>query len=105
MSNDANTPMDDDILDPQEMFVTLELEDGSEEECQILTIFEVNDQNYIALVPVDELDQEESEVIFYRYFEDEDGEPSLENIEDDDEFDLVCDAFDELLDEEEFEQM
>ena len=105
MGNDGKNPAEDEILDPQEMFVTLELEDGSEEECQILTIFEVNDQNYIALVPVDQLEEEESEVIFYRYFEDEEGEPSLENIEDDDEFDMVCDAFDELLDEEEFEEM
>jgi len=44
-------------------------------------------------------------VIFYRYFEDEEGNPSLENIDSDDEFDAVSDRFDELLDEEEFDQM
>ena len=42
-----------------------------------LTIFDVDNQNYIALVPVDNDD----EVIFYRYFEDEEGNPSLENID------------------------
>ena len=92
---------EDEIFDPQEMFVTLDLDDGSQLECQILTIFDVDNQNYIALVPVDNDD----EVIFYRYFEDEEGNPSLENIDHDDEFDAVSDRFDELLDEEEFDQM
>lgn len=49
------------------------------------------------------MDDEDSEIYFYRYKEDAEGNPSLENIEDDDEYDLVVDAFDELLDEEEFE--
>ena len=101
MSNTNNTNNEEEIFDPQEMFVTLDLDDGSQLECQILTIFDVNNQNYIALVPVDN----DEEVIFYRYFEDEEGNPSLENIESDDEFDAVSDRFDELLDEEEFDQM
>lgn len=101
MSNTNNTNNEEEIFDPQEMFVTLDLDDGSQLECQILTIFDVDNQNYIALVPVD-IDEE---VIFYRYFEDEEGNPSLENIDSDDEFDAVSDRFDELLDEEEFDQM
>jgi len=101
MSNMNNTNNEEEIFDPQEMFVTLDLDDGSQLECQILTIFDVDNQNYIALVPVDN----DEEVIFYRYFEDEEGNPSLENIDSDDEFDAVSDRFDELLDEEEFDQM
>ncbi len=100
MSN-TNNNNEEEIFDPQEMFVTLDLDDGSQLECQILTIFDVDNQNYIALVPVDN----DEEVIFYRYFEDEEGNPSLENIDSDDEFDAVSDRFDELLDEEEFDQM
>ena len=100
MSNPNNVNNEDEIFDPQEMFVTLDLDDGSQLECQILTIFDVDNQNYIALVPVDN----DEEVIFYRYFEDEEGNPSLENIDSDDEFDAVSDRF-ELLDEEEFDQM
>jgi len=100
MSN-TNNNNEEEIFDPQEMFVTLDLDDGSQLECQILTIFDVDHQNYIALVPVDN----DEEVIFYRYFEDEEGNPSLENIDSDDEFDAVSDRFDELLDEEEFDQM
>ena len=101
MSNTNKTNNEEEIFDPQEMFVTLDLDDGSQLECQILTIFDVDNQNYIALVPVDN----DEEVIFYRYFEDEEGNPSLENIDSDDEFDAVSDRFDELLDEEEFDQM
>lgn len=101
MSNTNNTNSEEEIFDPQEMFVTLDLDDGSQLECQILTIFDVDNQNYIALVPVNN----DEEVIFYRYFEDEEGNPSLENIDSDDEFDAVSDRFDELLDEEEFDQM
>ena len=101
MSNTNNTNNEEEIFDPQEMFVTLDLDDGSQLECQILIIFDVDNQNYIALVPVDN----DEEVIFYRYFEDEEGNPSLENIDSDDEFDAVSDRFDELLDEEEFDQM
>lgn len=101
MSNTNNTNNEEEIFDPQERFVTLDLDDGSQLECQILTIFDVDNQNYIALVPVDN----DEEVIFYRYFEDEEGNPSLENIDSDDEFDAVSDRFDELLDEEEFDQM
>lgn len=89
------------LHDPPGNVCTLDLDDGSQLECQILTIFDVDNQNYIALVPVDNDD----EVIFYRYFEDEEGNPSLENIDHDDEFDAVSDRFDELLDEEEFDQM
>ena len=100
MSN-TNNNNEEEIFDQQEMFVTLDLDDGSQLECQILTIFDVDHQNYIALVPVDN----DEEVIFYRYFEDEEGNPSLENIDSDDEFDAVSDRFDELLDEEEFDQM
>ncbi len=101
MSNQPNISNEEEIFDPQEMFVTLDLDDGSQLECQIVTIFEIDGQNYIALAPTDN----DEEIIFYRYFEDEEGNPSLENIEEDDEFDMVIDRFDELLDETEFEEM
>lgn len=91
----------------EDMFVTLDLDDGSQIECEILTIFDVNEQDYIALLPLPEdgSDEESDEVFIYRYFEDEEGNPSLENIEDDDEYEAVADRFDELLDEAAFDEM
>lgn len=93
--------------DGSDMRVTLDMDDGSTVECEILTIFDVADMNYIALLPLDENDEpnEEGEVYIYRYFEDEDGNPSLENIENDEEYEAVADRFDELLDEAEFEEV
>lgn len=92
--------------DEEEATVTLTLEDGSELECSVLAIFPVQDKQYIALVPMNEdEDSEEGDVYLYRFTEFEDGEIELGNIEDDDEYEAVADAFDELLDSEEFDEL
>jgi len=87
-----------------DIIVTLELDDGSEVECAILTIFDVKDTDYIALIPLDENGEgnEDGEVLIYRYAEDAEGNPSLSNIESDEEYEIVAERFDEILDEEEF---
>lgn len=92
-------------LEGEEMTVTLTLDDGKELECVVLTIFPAGDKEYIALLPMDDEEAEEGEVYLYRYTEDEDGQPNLENIEDDDEYEIVADAFDELLDEQEYDEI
>lgn len=96
-----------DLNDDEDMFVTLSLDDDSEVECQVLTIFEANDRDYIALLPLDEQGNENEEglVYIYRYSEDENGDPILDNIEEDEEYEIVSDKFDELLDESEFEEL
>ena len=75
--------------DDEEMTVTLDLEDGPVT-CAIVTIFNVGEQDYIALLPLDENGQnEDGEVWFYRYWEDENDpnvEPVLDYIDDDDEY-------------------
>ena len=40
-------------LEQEEMTVTLTLDDGSEVECVVLTIFEAGDRDYIALLPTE----------------------------------------------------
>lgn len=87
----------------EEVTVTLTLDNDEEVECVVLTIYEVNDRQYIALLPIDEED-EEGEVYIYRY-EKTNGEPSLDNIEDDDEYEAAADAFDEWLDAQEFDDL
>ena len=71
----------------EEMTVTLDLEDGSSVECAIVTILTVNNQDYIVLLPLDENgENEDGEVWFYRYSENEndpDEEPVLDYIDDD----------------------
>ncbi|NLL79027.1 MAG: DUF1292 domain-containing protein [Clostridiales bacterium] len=93
----------------EEMTVDLELEDGSNVTCGIVTILTVQKQDYIVLLPLNEDGKnEDGEVWFYRYFEDENNvnaEPELQYIEDDEEYEMVSDAFDEYLDNAEFDEL
>ena len=89
----------------QEMTVTLTLDDDTEVECVVLTIFTAGERDYIALLPMEGEDSEEGEVYLYRYSETEDGTPVLDNIEDDDEYEIVADAFDEMLDDQEYDEL
>lgn len=92
------TPVTEDEID--DIRVTIDTDEG-EIVCRILTIFEVDSQDYIALMPLDDKDHDnaEGEVYLYRYFEDEQGLPSVEYIADEDEYEAAADRYDELLDE------
>ena len=103
MADEKNLTPDE--MDGEEMTVTLTLDDGKELECVVLTIFPAGDKEYIALLPIEDEEAEDGEVYLYRYTEDEDGQPNLENIEDDDEYEIVADAFDALLDEQEYDEL
>ena len=82
--------------------VTLTLDNDEELECAVLTIFETDGQEYIALLPLNENgDNEDGQVYLYRFFEGTSEEPELENIEDDDEFDKVSNAFYDMYEDEE----
>lgn len=88
-----------------EMYVTLELDDGTEAECIVVTIFEAGRREYIALLPTEGEEAENGEVYLYRYSEDGEGNPDLANIDSDDEYDIVSDAFDEWLDSQEYDEI
>ena len=103
MAKDKN--MNQDAANDEEMTVTLTLDDGTELECVVLTIFEAADKEYIALLPLDGNEAEDGEVYLYRYTEDANGTPDIQNIESDEEYEIVADAFDELLDTEEYEEI
>lgn len=91
--------------DHDHMNVTLTLDDGTDLECEVLCIFPVGEKDYIALVPAEREDEEDGEIFLYQFIEHENDEIELLNIEDDDEFEAVSDAFDELMDSEEFDDM
>ena len=85
--------------------VTLTLDDDSELECIVLNIFKGGDREYIALLPTEGIEAEEGTVYLYRYEEDEQGNPNLTNIESDEEYEIASDAFDEMLDDEEYDEL
>ncbi len=90
------------LQDEEEMTVTLTLDDDTELECGVVAIFPVKDKDYIALLP---LDDESEEVFLYRFNQTSDDDLTLENIEDDEEFEIVADAYDALVDDAEFDEM
>ena len=67
--------------------VLISFDDGTECECPVLSIFDVNEQEYIALYH-----PERQKALLYRFKEDSDG-IFLENIDDEEEFDFVANAF------------
>ena len=86
--------------------VTLTLDNDETVECAILTIYEVDERKYIALLPLnDEGESEEGDVYLYRFIDTNPDEPELENILDDDEYEAAADAFDEWMDEQAFEEL
>lgn len=93
----------------EEMTLTLDLEDGTSVECAVITILTVESNDYIVVLPLDEDgNNEDGEVWFYRYSENPDDpneEPELGYIDDDEEYEKVADAFDEYLDNCEFDEI
>ena len=91
----------------ESLTVTLTLENDEELECNVLTIFEVDGQQYIALLPLnDDGESEDGQIYLYRLTDNgEEEEPGLENILDDEEFDRVSGAFNEWMEEQDFGDM
>lgn len=88
----------EEVYDPD--IVTLEDDDGKEYTFEVLDRIETDEARYIALLPVydepkDMLD-DSGELVVLRVVE-EDGEEYFEDIDDDDEYDMVADAFTERL--------
>lgn len=98
-------PKDSEFKDRDTM--TLDLDDGGKLECIVLNVFPVNNREYIALLPMNDEGhvEEDAQIFLYRLEELGDDEVNLETIEDDDEFELVSDYFDEMLDEQEFNEL
>ena len=88
----------------ESLTVTLTLENNEELECAVLNIFEADEKEYIALLPLDENgDNTDGQIYLYRFFDTgEEEEPGLENIEEDEEFDRVSAIFNEWLDTQDF---
>lgn len=74
--------------------LNLEMEDGKDVECQVIGVFDVAEQDYIALLPEDS-----EEVYLYRFAEIEE-EVELTLIDSDDEYEKVSAVFMSLVEEE-----
>lgn len=79
-------------FDEEDDIMYLTLDDDSELECNVLGIFEVEDKEYIALAPLNE-----DEALIYEYLELGDGDFDLLSIEEEEEFEVVSQAFHALF--------
>lgn len=94
-----------DTDDIEEIIVTLELEDEGEVECEVICIFEYGESDYAALTPTDESIEE---LYFFGVQMEEQGdevEMTLENIEDEELLEELGEAFDQLMNEDEEDEL
>ena len=77
-------------------YITLEFDDDTAVDCEVLGTFEANGKEYIALAPEDETD----DVYIYGYKAVGDDEFELMDIEDEAEFDAAAAEFDAIMAEE-----
>lgn len=83
----------------EENIVVLVDEEGNELEHEIVFTFSFEEREYAVLLPLDDSE----EAVVYRMQETENDEFLFEFIEDDDEFDRVAQAYEDLLDQMEGE--
>lgn len=100
--SDKNNNLNEEELEDEFDQVTLTLEDGSEMTCDVIAIFPCGERDYIALLPENDPD---GDFLLYRFIDNGDGNYDLDDIGDDDEFDAASEAFDELMDNEDYDEM
>ncbi len=99
--------MDNEEIFDEEDFPILVLvdEEGEEHEFELLAELEVEGQSYRVLVPLEEEEDEdeetEVEVVILKVVYDEEGNEFLGDIEEDEEWEKVADAWQEMVDNEE----
>ena len=86
------------------LIVTLALDDGKDLDCEVVAIFPCDEKDYIALTPVEE-SEEEQQLFFFRFIPGENDEAEIVNIETEEEFETVAEAYDEFLDSAEWNEM
>lgn len=79
----------------EDMYMTLSFDNGEEEECLIIGVFEVDGKEYIALDP----ENEDDDIYLYGYKEISEEEFELLDIEDDAEFESVSEEFARLMEQ------
>lgn len=80
-------------------------DEGVEHQFELLAELEIEDDKYRVLVPIDEDEEEdedaEVEIVILKVVYDEDGNELLADIDDDEEWEMVADAWQELVESEE----
>jgi len=83
----------------EEELVILVDEDGGEHEFYLIDTMELDGEHYAILLPAEEDEEDEGEVIILKIGQDETGAEVYYEIEDDDEWERVADAWEEAQEE------
>lgn len=94
MSHDHEHEHDEDVI-------VLTDEEGNEHEFTIVQVITVDEKDYAVLLPIHDGEEDEEAVIMR--IDEENGEEVLVEIDSEEEFERVADAWEEMLDDEEFE--
>jgi putative Holliday junction resolvase len=97
-------PLNDEAADE---IVTLTDEEGQDHEFVLVDVLELNEREYAILLPFDDAteesggagDEDEMEAVILRIEKDANGEEQLAEIEDEQEWQSVVDAYEAMLDE------
>jgi len=76
--------------------ITLTDEEGNDVEFEVITKLEIEETEYFIVAPIDD---ESEDAIALKVVKDEDGEEYFATVEDEEEFNIVNDAFETLYDE------
>ena len=86
----------EEVYDDEPMVVTLEWDDGTEVETEVMGIFECDGKECIALIPDDDSD----DVYIFRYIETDEDDFDIVDFETDEEFERAVQEFDALMEVE-----
>ena len=88
------------FIEMEDFTITITLDNDLEVECAVVATFEVEERDYIALLPLNHHDKLDPEEVFLYRFSIKEGQEGLQldNIETDEEYNKVADVFDELVD-------
>jgi len=93
----SNKPMDGE--EPEIIYIPDE--EGNEEEFEVIMRFEVDgsDKKYMMLIPVEAAEQEESDEVYAFRYEEDGDDLQLFTIDDEEEWNIVEETFNTLMDE------
>ena len=86
------------MTEQEQNFVELQDESGEITKCEVYDIVDFEGKTYAMLLPLDGENEEDPELIVLEYLEDG-GECYFQNIDDEEEFERVCEYIESLADE------
>ena len=88
------------LTDDEDEIITLTDDDGKDHEFVVVDVIEVSNKEYAILLPIDADEEEEAEAVILRLEKDSAGGDVLTDIESEEEWEQVAQAYEELLDDE-----